>query len=275
MNGPMRVRNHLSLVLRTVVLISAGEIRAEDAIQDNSFLIEEAYNQERGVVQHIATFNQFNGGAWISTFTQEWPVPDVRHQLSYTLAAAELHDDAGSQRGFGDVAINYRYQVIGDGSATAAMAPRVSLLLPTGDDASGLGTGAIGVQGNLPTSVVVHPRVVTHFNLGATWLRGARNAAGDKADLTVYSIGQSVVGLVTPRFNVLAEFVFNSGEVVTGAGTRERVQTLFASPGIRWSHDFKNGLQIVPGIAVPLGLGPSSGSRAVFFYLSFEHPFKN
>jgi len=275
MNGSLTVRKHLNRVLLAVVVGSAGETGAEDSIQDNSFLIEEAYNQERGVVQHIATFTRFSGGGdWVSSFTQEWPVPDVRHQLSYTLAAAELYDDAGSKRGFGDVAINYRYQVVGDGSATVALAPRVSLLLPTGDDASGLGTGAVGVSFNLPTSVVLHPRVVTHFNLGAAWLRGARDGAGNKADLTLYSIGQSVVGLVTPRFNVLAEFVFNSGEVVTGAGTRERVETFFVNPGIRWAHNLKSGLQIVPGIAVPLGLGPSSGSRAVFFYLSFEHPFK-
>jgi len=258
-----------------LVLILARPAHAEEAIQDNSFLIEEAYNQERGVVQHISTFTMFNGGSWVSSFTQEWPVPDVRHQLSYTLAAAQVRDDAGSHRGFGDAAINYRYQLIGDGTSTAAMAPRASLLLPTGNDASGLGTGAIGVQFNLPTSVVLHPRVVTHFNLGATWLHGARDAAGDKANLTVYSIGQSVVGLVTPRFNVLVELLFNAGEVVSGPGTHERVETLFVNPGIRWSHDFKNRLQVVPGIAVPLGLGPSSGSRAIFVYLSFEHPFKN
>lgn len=49
---------------------------------------------------------------------------------------------------------------------------------------------------------------------------------------------------------------------------------MFVSPGVRWAHDFDSGLQIVPGIAVPLGLGPSHADRAVFFYLSFEHPFR-
>jgi hypothetical protein len=45
------------------------------------------------------------------------------------------------------------------------------------------------------------------------------------------------------------------------------------SPGIRWSHDLKRGLQIVPGIAAPIGVGASSGSRSVFLYVSFEHPY--
>src|SRR5215475_6685724 len=46
----------------------------ESPIQDNSFLIEEAYNQERHVVQHISTFSRmWNSKDWNYTFTQEWP----------------------------------------------------------------------------------------------------------------------------------------------------------------------------------------------------------
>ena len=32
-------------------------------------------------------------------------------------------------------------------------------------------------------------------------------------------------------------------------------------------------LQIVPGIAVPIGVGPSRGEKGIFLCLSFEHPF--
>jgi hypothetical protein len=69
------------------------------AIQDNSFLIEEAYNQEAGVVQHIFTYMRSRGGTYASTFTQEWPVRGLTHQLSYTLPV---------QRRRGDALINYR-----------------------------------------------------------------------------------------------------------------------------------------------------------------------
>ncbi len=55
-------------------------------IRDNSFLIEEAYNQEWGVVQHVGTFRRVRGSAgWGATFTQEWPAPGERHQVSYTV----------------------------------------------------------------------------------------------------------------------------------------------------------------------------------------------
>ena len=62
----------------------------ESQIQDNSFLIEEAYNQDPGVVQHIQTFSRATrGGDWLYTFTQEWPAPNLKHQLSYTLPMAQ------------------------------------------------------------------------------------------------------------------------------------------------------------------------------------------
>ena len=36
----------------------------------------------------------------------------------------------------------------------------------------------------------------------------------------------------------------------------------------------QDGLQIVPGIAMPIGVGPSAGEKSVLIYLSFEHPFR-
>src|SRR3954465_12843370 len=86
-------------------------------IQDNSFLIEEAYNQERGVVQHINTFWRTAGsGDWAYTFTQEGPVPDVKHQVSVPLPVQQLHGAAAARTGIGDVALSYRYQAVGDGA---------------------------------------------------------------------------------------------------------------------------------------------------------------
>jgi hypothetical protein len=43
---------------------------------------------------------------------------------------------------------------------------------------------------------------------------------------------------------------------------------------VRAAVNLAGGLQVVPGVSVPIGLGPSRGERAVFFYLSLEHPFR-
>jgi hypothetical protein len=52
-----------------------------------------------------------------------------------------------------------------------------------------------------------------------------------------------------------------------------RSQDLYVSPGVRWAYNLKGDLQIVPGIAAPVGIGPSAGDKGIMFYLSFEHPF--
>jgi hypothetical protein len=242
-------------------------------IQDNSFLIEEAYNQEEGVVQHISSFTRlWQSKSWSYTFTQEWPVdPHPRHQLSYTIPVVNPGDPAGA--GIGDVALNYRYQLVGNGSAKVAFAPRLSVLLPTGDYRSSHGAGRAGVQLSLPLSVVVNQKLVTHWNVGATLIPSARDPLGDRAATYGYNLGQSFIWRIHPRFNAMLETVWAGSEAVVGPGRTARQHSLLINPGIRWAYNFPSGLQIVPGIAVPIGVGPSAGEKGIFVYLSFEHPF--
>ena len=103
--------------------------QSSSPISDNSFLIEEAYNQEPGVVQHINTFARENGGAsWAYSFTQEWPLVSESYQLSYTVPV--LHDE-GLGTGIGDIALNFRYQVLGgEDNAMVHASPRFTVLLP-------------------------------------------------------------------------------------------------------------------------------------------------
>jgi len=255
---------------------SKPNLQDTPAIEDNSFLVEEAYNQEFGVVQHIQNFQRYwNSKDWIYTFTQEWPVDaSPRHQLSYTLAAIHSGDQPASGLGFGDVILNYRYQVLGAGVSKIAFAPRLSVLFPTGDYRLRRGVGGAGIQGALPLSIVLSGKLVTHWNAGTTIIPSAKNTVGETATTFSYNFGQSFVWLAKPRFNVLLETVFNRSQQVTGPKTTEWTSGLLLSPGIRWAYNFKNGLQIVPGIAVPVGVGPSSGEKGVFLYLSFEHPYR-
>jgi hypothetical protein len=249
----------------------------EPGIQDNSFLVEEAYNQEFGVVQHIQTFQRlWNSKDWVYTFTQEWPVdPRPRHQLSYTFVLVHSGQYPGSGAGVGDVALNYRYQLVGNGESRIAFAPRISALLPTGHARLGRGLGGAGIQTMMPVSLLLSKKLVTHWNLGATYVPTAHNAAGDRAATVGYNFGQSFVWLAHQRFNALLETVVSRSQTVTAPSRTEWNTTVLLNPGIRWAHNFKNGLQIVPGVSVPLGVGPSSGERGIFLYFSLEHPYRN
>ncbi|HYV41993.1 MAG TPA: hypothetical protein VEO02_09420, partial [Thermoanaerobaculia bacterium] len=93
----------LTWSLSTALLLGQGT-----PVQDNSFLMEEAYNQEEGVVQHINTFQRMRGGGWLASFTQEWPVPRQTHQFSYTVPYTRVVGDSVSNAGLGDIALNYR-----------------------------------------------------------------------------------------------------------------------------------------------------------------------
>jgi hypothetical protein len=239
-------------------------------IQDNSFLIEEAYNQEPGVIQHISTFNRsVETGAWAYSFTEEWPVRGQTHQASLTLNVADLK--AANGRGIGDMLLNYRWQAVGSGDTAVAFAPRLSLVIPTGDASHGLGSGAAGVEVNLPLSAVLSERFVSHVNLGGRYVPGAETALG-RAQLASFAVGQSFVWLVHSKLNVLVETVYTSTEL-SARGAHSRSESLTVNPGLRAAIDV-GGLQIVPGVAFPVGVGPSRGENGMFFYLSFEHPFR-
>ena len=268
-------RTLLILVLLAELALAQTSSPKAPGIQDNSFLVEEAYNQEFGVVQHISSFTYVpETDDWAYSFTQEWPVPGIRHQLSYTLNV--LRPGAFSERnpGFGDIVLNYRYQLLGNGQARVAAAPRFSLIVPTGDSTVAHGNGATGYQTNIPMSVVLNRHFVTHWNAGTTFVPHARNSDGHRASIVSYNLGQSVIWQTTPRFNVMLETYFVRGQGIVAPGKTEWSSTLLLNPGIRWAYNFNNGLQIVPGIAMPIGVGPSAGQKGVFLYLSFEHPFR-
>ncbi len=242
-------------------------------IQDNSFLVEEAYNQEPGIVQEIQQFvRDFRTGSWIYSFTQEWPVPAVTHQLSYTLTAARVQGERGQNVGLGDLELNYRYQLVGNGEAKVAMAPRLSLILPTGSSRRELGLGAVGFQALLPVSVVLSRWFVAHGNAGVTEIPRARDPAGDRARLVAPNLGASLVWLAAPTWNLLCETVWARGETVAGPGRVDKRTAFLVNPGVRVARNFSSGLQIVGGLSTPLGVGPSRGSRSILLYLSFEHP---
>ena len=68
--------------------------------------------------------------------------------------------------------------------------------------------------------------------------------------------------------------MWSSSQWVVSAGKTERSNSFYVSPGARFAINCKSGLQIVPGIAVPIGVGPSAGDVGVLAYLSLEFPFK-
>src|SRR6185503_13757662 len=166
--------------------------------------------------------------------------------------------------------LNYRYQVYFDPETLTAFAPRFSLVLPTGDPLRGAGDDTVGYQLNLPFSTTLNNRVSVHANAGLTYLPDAGSLNGRNA--LHYNLGASGIYALTSDFHLMLEWVGFWIEQPNGGGTT-RALTAFLSPGVRKAFNFKRDIQLVLGLAAPIGLTRDSPDWGVFAYVSFEHFF--
>lgn len=277
MGSGKRLRGIIRWMAACAVIAGAQDRTAKysPAIEDNSFFIEEAYNQEENVVQHIWTLQRMPGAVQMYglSVTEEWPIAGVEHQFSYTLPYTAI---AGPRSGgVGDVQLHYRYQYSGSES-WAAFAPRFTFSVPSGTAANGLGSGSAGVQVNLPVSKRVSESFVVHANAGWTTMFRARGERMDgsvvRRALNTLTGGGSIIWLTTPAVNLMFEAGGSVFDTFDDDGIVVRRQQVFVNPGARVAVDVGD-LQIVPGAAFPVFFQEGRADGAFFLYLSFEHPF--
>jgi hypothetical protein len=252
-----------------------------EVIADNSFLIEEAYNQEPDEVQHIFTVfysNDRRQRGWTFVFTQELPIFSQEHQFSYTIPSYHLIDDGVRQHGIGDIELNYRYQALDEGPISPAFAPEFSLILPTGNRRKGTGNGVVGYQWTLPFSKKVTSRLALNANFGVTYLPKVRTpldslggALSPKRSLVSYIAGGSAIFAILPRFHVLLEWLCEFEDSINDNGKAEREFKPILSPGFRTAVVNEEKLQIVTGVAAPIGLNRKANNYGLFLYFSIEH----
>jgi hypothetical protein len=265
----------LALVSLMAVPVTARAQRADDAtgpdrpfeISDNSFLIEEAFNQDSGIFQNIFTFVRAEGGRWDATFTQEWPLGGQQHQLSYTIPFAIVD----GEHGLGDILINYRFQAASEGPGVPAFSPRLSLVLPTAGSEV-LGAGVAGLQVNLPFSKQFG-NVYLHGNVGLTWLPSAADQDASRVGLTSPFAGGSAIVRVKPMLNLMCEVIAVSTESLDVSPATVRDNAVTVSPGIRGGWNVGDH-QIVVGAALPITFGGGATAVGVLGYFSYELPFR-
>lgn len=247
-------------------------------IEDNSFFVEEAFNQDAGVVQTIYG-GAFNSSGWLMTFTQEWPAPGLKHQLSYAIPVTDINEPPGTPDvdGVGDIALNYRYQLLEEGPGRPAISPRLTVLCPTGDAGRGLGVGAWGWQTNLPVSKQVRD-FYFHGNAGLTWYPRVRTDSGTAGvsapdvALTSPFLAASTIYRLRPMLNVMLESVVTWQAAVDGPGHASHNTLTLVSPGMRTGWN-RGETQIVVGVAAPITWAAGRSNVGVFAYFSYEARF--
>ena len=268
---------------------AAGGEAEPEHIRDNAFLVEEAFNQEAGEVQHISNWiilwDRFSGGhsrEFANTYTMEIPLGSQKHQFSFTtqfLTAFEhLNGSAASQEGdVGDTFLNYRYQLLADDEFLWC-APRASLIVPTADRRFGRGTGQAGYQFNLPISKY-GDKFDFHFNSGFTIFPNVvatlpSGANSPRHNLWAYNLGASVFYKPRVDLNFFVEALYLSNEEIDRIGFRADSTQMFLNPGFRYAVCQFEQVEWILGVSVPVGLTANSPDIGVFAYMSVEHIFR-
>ncbi len=164
--------------------------------------------------------------------------------LHVALQLASLPDP--NAQGLGDLLLNYRRQVLYEGDHVPAFAPRLSLILPTGDEDAGLGSGSVGYQVMLPASKIVGNRMTLHGN----------------AEVTSYV---DVDGQQPTSY--LDQSVGDTGRI-------ESETSYTVSPGARCAFNLSAGQLVLAAGAPILFADESVPDYGAYFYLSFEHRFR-
>ena len=263
----MRLRILTVAVLLASLPGAAIAQQHEFQILDNSFLVEEAFNQDRGIFQNIFSWTRDRSGGWEGSFTQEWPAPALTHQLSYTIPFA---GGDGSPSHVGGVLLNYRYQALEEGPGRPAFSPRFSVILPTGRASDQ--SDRPGLQVNLPFSKQVGD-VYVHWNAGFTWLHGIADSPSSTTNLTSPALAGSLVWNTRPYMNLMLESVVEFEDSVTGFQQTGRARVVTISPGVRGGWTLMGDRQVILGAAVPVTFSSGEHSTAVLGYFSYELPF--
>ena len=223
-----------------MLLLGACTAFASDGpapIEDHNFGLESGWNRDGAALQY-ATF--FLRGTSALELTHEWSARSPRHQFSYTIP---LYSHAG-EAGLGDTVLNYRYQLAGDVQSRIAVAPRVSLLLPT--RSAHFGERSRGLEVSVPVSAAITPRLTSHTNLIATWFHDLGNREVTAAQGLTFAATSRVAVSVDAAWKRYAD------------GS----DLLVVRPGVQFGVDL-GGIRVSPGVAFPTGEG-------VLFYVAIE-----
>ena len=208
----------------------------------DSFLIEEAYNQEAGVIQHIQTFQYLKeSGIWGYAFTQEWPVLGQTHQLSYTIPINNKDAPIEASE-IGDIA---KLSLSAYPQQALALSPRF-YAFSTGTIKTALVAAPLGIRVNIPLSIELSDKWVTHFNLGSQRFRGLKRRE-EQALIPLDSTMEPVLsGLYLKTLTSCLKPYGILPESVLLYGTKTRDGTLIVNLGARYAINCDSGLQIVP-----------------------------
>ena len=270
---------YMKNILAVLMMMSfAGYLLAQgeypEPISGNTFLIEEAFNQDARVVQHILKFSFTRpSDENLIFFAQEWPLFSHDHQIGFSFSYFWLKKDENPYFLFGTLTLDYRYQLLDDGN-WAAMAPRISLVVP---HRKNYPYGNIGYQLNMPVSKRVHDKWIVHVNAGVMLQPKVDVNLPEKKNIYSYHAGAGLFWLLHPKFNITLEWLSEFRDEYDwdedwDEEIKKNKSIHWINPGVRFA--FRVGpVEFVPGFCVPLQVHGKKKPKTAYLSVSMEHPF--
>ncbi len=251
-----------------LLLLLSSQVFAR--IEDNSFILEEAYNQKPGEFQFIQAYRSYQSGKEYRFISEgEMPLGSETHQFSYQVTR-EKEGDHGS---FGNTTLNYRIQSANE--PDFLMAHRFGLILPTGSVDKESSYGVTGFKYVQATSFFVNDYWDNHWNLLFNHYPQAKvNFSDKRRTLNEYGIGSSLIYHWKDNLNFLLEVTYETLEKLNLNGKKKYENAFTINPGVRTAIDLSwKETQIVPGLGFPMRFEDHQVDHGVFLYLSIEPKF--
>ena len=240
-------------------------------IADNSFLVEEAFNQERGhLPEHL---RRARGRAATGRRPSRRNGRSSRRRTSSRTRVAVSR--WRTTFGFGDMLLNYRYQALEEGPGRPAFSPRVSLDPADRERRNGLGDGS-RPAGQPAVQQAARRRLLALERRASPGCRAPRRGpAGDddRADLLSPFLAGSAIYALRPMFHLMLENVLLFERSFDGIGTVARTRST------RCRRAFAAAGTSATRRSSPARRSRSRGRRrartpACFCYFSYELPFQ-
>jgi hypothetical protein len=231
------------------------------SIEDNSFLVEEAFNQSPGVIQYTV-INQVNRGIAELNLECEMPLKGEFHQLSVSIPAKVFQSTVGIE----DIMISYRPLLL-DRHRWAMVTPRVSVILPTGKVSRGFGDGSWGIECNVALTKQLSRRLISHVNVGSSSSFKKMQEQLHQNRLHYESAGTSLIFAAAKGLDLMAEVTTSNVKLDSNAAS---TWNFIGNPGFRFCLKM-NQFLVVPGMSAPFTLlsGRATVSE-VLIYISIE-----
>ena len=188
-------------------------------ILDNSFLVEEAFNQEAGIFQNIFGLVAHAAATGASRSRRSGRSPS---QTAPVVVHAAALGARRRRRGVGDVMINYRYQATVEGPGRPGVFT-ACLADPSDRDEQRARSMSVGLQFNLPFSKQTRRLSTSTGTPGSTWLPRASSSDGVTLQTSTSPfLAGSAIYRLRPMFNLMLETVLIFEDSCRRAGGTER-----------------------------------------------------